>query len=248
MFRDHRQPRFPADLGFYDLRLPEVRSAQAELAKRYGLSAFCYYYYWFNGRRLLHRPLDEVCQSGSPDFPFMICWANESWNRNWDGGNREVLVPQTYEKGWVKNFARDIAPILKDRRYFRIDNKPVVLVYRVMNIPDCAVAFSQLRGMLREEGIGEVYLVAGWFDIQGDQPTPADPRELGIDSYFEFPPHSLEITDITESIREKAPDFAGRIYSYDSAVQSALAKLNESLEPRPSRCDDGLGQHGASNE
>lgn len=228
MFRHHRQPRLPADLGFYDLRLPEVREAQAELARRYGLSAFCYYYYWFNGRRLLHRPLDEVCQSNSPDFPFMICWANEPWNRNWDGGNREVLVPQTYEEGWVRNFAQDIAPILKDRRYFRIDGKPVVLVYRVMNIPDCAAAFSQLRCMLRGENIEEVYLVGGWFDIQGDQAARADPRELGIDSYFEFPPHSLEITEITESVHERAPHFAGRIYSYDSAVQSALAKLNAS--------------------
>jgi lipopolysaccharide biosynthesis protein len=227
MFRDHRQPRLPADLGFYDLRLPEVREAQAALARRYGLSAFCYYYYWFNGRRLLHRPLDEVCQSGSPDFPFMICWANEPWSRNWDGGNREVLVPQTYEKGWVKNFARDIGPILKDKRYWRIEGKPVVLIYRVMNIPECASAFSQLRELLRGENI-EVYLAAGWFDIQGDQAAPVDARELGIDSYFEFPPHSLEIAEITQSIREKASDFAGRIYSYDSAVKSALAKLHES--------------------
>jgi len=232
MFRHHRQPRLPADLGFYDLRLPEVREAQAKLARRYGLSAFCYYYYWFNGRRLLHRPLEEVCQSGSPDFPFMICWANEPWSRNWDGGNREVLVPQTYEEGWVRNFAQDIAPILKDRRYFRIDGKPMVLVYRIMNIPDCAAAFSQLRAMLREENIEDVYLVAGWFDIQGDQAAPADPRELGIDSYFEFPPHGLEITEITEAIHERAPDFAGRIYSYNTAMESALAKLNESTTPQ----------------
>src|SRR5262249_36328438 len=92
-FAHHRQPRLPADLGFYPLRLSEVREAQAALARRYGLSAFCYYYYWFNGRRLLHRPLDEILQSGSPDFPFMICWANEPWSRKWDGGDDEVLVP-----------------------------------------------------------------------------------------------------------------------------------------------------------
>jgi lipopolysaccharide biosynthesis protein len=235
MFRHHRQPRLPADLGFYDLRLPEVRDAQAELARRYGLSAFCYYYYWFNGRRLLQRPLDEVLQSGSPDFPFMICWANEPWSRNWDGGNREVLVPQTYEPGWVKTFAQDIAPILSDKRYFRIDGKPVVLIYRVMHIPDRAAAFSQLRVALREQNIEEVYLVAGWFDIQGDQAAPADPRELGIDRYFEFPPHGLQITEITEATPETASDFAGRIYSYESAVESALAKLNDSPSPPPYR-------------
>ena len=231
MFGHHRQPRVPADLGFYDLRLPEVREAQAELARHYGLSAFCYYYYWFNGQRLLHRPLDEVLQSGSPDFPFLICWANEPWSRNWDGGDREVLVPQTYEPGWVKIFARDIAPILKDRRYLRIDGKPVVLVYRIMHIPDRAAAFSQLRIALREENIEEIYLIAGWFNIQGDQPAPTEPRELGVDSYFEFPPHGLQITEITKSIPETAPNFTGRIYSYDSAVQSSLAHLNESRTP-----------------
>ena len=232
MFRHHHQPRLPSDLGFYDLRLPEAREAQAELARRYGLSAFCYYYYWFNGRRLLHRPLDEVCQSGSPDFPFMICWANEPWTRNWDGGSQEILVPQTYEEGWVRDFAQDIAPILKDRRYFRIDGKPVVLIYRIMSIPDCAAAISQLRTTLREETLEEVCILAGWFDIQGDQPASADPGELGIDSYFEFPPHGLGIPQITEAIQGKAPDFVGHIYSYDSAVESALAKLKESTPPR----------------
>jgi len=228
MFEHHRQPLLPADLGFYDLRLPEVRIAQAELARGYGLSAFCYYYYWFNGRRLLHRPLDEVLQSGSPDFPFMICWANESWSRNWDGGDRELLVPQTYDQGWEKAFARDVAPILKDRRYFRIDGKTVLLIYRIMHIPDCAAAFSRLRVALQKEGIEKVKLLAGWHNFQGDKAAPADPHEIGMDYYFEFPPHGLQITEITGTTPGTAPDFAGQIYSYDSAIESALAKLNDS--------------------
>src|SRR5260221_2778904 len=233
MFRNHRQPRLPADLGFCDLRLPEVREAQAELAKRYGLTAFCYYYYWFNGRRLLHRPLDEVAQSGSPDFPFLICWANESWTRNWDGGNREVLVRQTYDEGWPKVFARDIAAILKDRRYFRIRGKPVLLVYRIIHIPDCATAFSELRIALQEEGVEEVYIVGGGFDVMDEKALPADPHQLGIDNYFEFPPHGFNAEEITEAIPERAADFVGHIHSYDLAIASALAKLNES--PQSSR-------------
>lgn len=235
MFRHHRQPRLPADLGFYDLRLPEVREAQADLAKRYGLSAFCYYYYWFNGRRLLDRPLHEVIQSGSPDFPFLICWANEPWTRSWDGGNREVLVPQDYDEGWPTIFARDIAGILQDRRYFRVAGKPVLLIYRITNIPNCAVAFSELRVALRKEGVDEVYVVGGWFDIQGDKALPADPRELGIDNYYEFPPHGFHVTEITEAILGKDPDFIGHIHSYDSAIESALAKLNESSARSPHR-------------
>jgi lipopolysaccharide biosynthesis protein len=232
LFRHHRQPRLPADLGFYDLRLAEIREAQAALAQRYGLSAFCYYYYWFNGERLLHRPLDDVLKSGSPNFPFMICWANEPWSRSGEDGEREVLISEMYEKGWVEAFARDIAPTLKDRRYFRVDGKPAVLIRNVMDIPDCVAAFAQLRAELREENIDEVYLIAAWLDIQHGEAPPRDPLQLGVDNYFEFPPHGLRIAQITETIQERAPDFTGQIYSYDSAVESALGNLNESSSPQ----------------
>jgi lipopolysaccharide biosynthesis protein len=92
LFAGHRQPRLPAELGFYDRRLPDIRVAQAELARRYGLSGFCYYYYWFNGRRILERPLDDMLATGSPDFPFLICWANEPWVRSSDGVGRDILM------------------------------------------------------------------------------------------------------------------------------------------------------------
>ena len=85
LFSDHYQPHLPADLGFYDLRVPEVREEQAKMAKEHGIYGFCYYHYWFNGKRLLERPLEEVLESGKPDFPFMLCWANENWTKKWDG-------------------------------------------------------------------------------------------------------------------------------------------------------------------
>ena len=103
-FVGHYQPHLPADLGFYDLRLAETRSAQAELARAHGIYGFCYYYYWFNGTRLLHRPLDEVLARGEPDFPFCVCWANENWTRSWDGGADDVLIAQDYS---VENEQRD---------------------------------------------------------------------------------------------------------------------------------------------
>ena len=96
LFAHHYQPHLPADLGFYDLRLPEARQAQAELAKAFGIHGFCYYHYWFNGRRVLQRPFEDVLASGEPDFPFCLCWANENWTRRWDGSYDEILLEQAY--------------------------------------------------------------------------------------------------------------------------------------------------------
>ena len=94
LFPGHYQPHLPADLGFYDLRLPEVREHQAELAKEYGIHGFCYYHYWFNGRRILERPFNDILASGKPDLPFCLCWANENWTRTWSGGSEDILLEQ----------------------------------------------------------------------------------------------------------------------------------------------------------
>src|SRR4051794_32985041 len=96
LFPGHYQPQMPADLGFYDLRLPEVREAQAEMAEAYGIHGFCYYHYWFHGKRLLEKPFDGVLKSGDPSFPFCLCWANEPWSRRWDGRPHDVLQHQSY--------------------------------------------------------------------------------------------------------------------------------------------------------
>ena len=96
LFPGHYQPHLPADLGFYDLRVPEVRQAQAHLAKEYGIHGFCYYHYWFNGKRLLERPFDEVLESNTPDFPFCLCWINENWTRAWNGLDKDILIRQQY--------------------------------------------------------------------------------------------------------------------------------------------------------
>jgi lipopolysaccharide biosynthesis protein len=221
-FRHHRQPRLPADLGFYDLRLKEVREAQAELARAHGISGFCYYYYWFNGRGILRLPLEEMIATGRPDFPFLLCWANEPWSRNWDGGSREVLLPQDYADGWPETFARDIAPILADRRYVRLDGRPVLLVYRVMHIPEALVAFARLRAELRRLGVGEIHLGGGWVGFADDRELPGDPTELGLDAFFEFPPHRIVADEITGQLEDRAPDFSGHVYSYDSAITHSL--------------------------
>ncbi len=119
LFRGHYQPRHPADLGYYDLRLPETRAVQAELAQTYGIEGFCYWHYWFHGYRLLERPVEEILASGQPDFPFCLAWANESWSRSWLGDDREVLVEQSYSEKDDVAHAHWLAAVFDDPRYIR---------------------------------------------------------------------------------------------------------------------------------
>lgn len=155
-FAGHYQPHLPADLGFYDLRLDEAREAQASLARRFGIEGFCYYHYWFKGRRLLHRPLDDMLASGRPDLPFCLCWANESWSRTWSGRDHEVLIQQDYSAEDHRAHVEWLAPVLANARYLRIGGRPLLLVYRPDGIPDLA------------------QMVAGWkrycFDAIGVEP------------------------------------------------------------------------------
>ncbi|NJP10528.1 MAG: glycosyl hydrolase [Leptolyngbyaceae cyanobacterium RU_5_1] len=183
-FPGHYQPHLPADLGFYDLRLPEVRQAQAELAKAYGIDGFCYYHYWFNGRRLLERPFSEVLESGEPDFPFCLCWANEDWTRAWDGRSRDILVGQNYCEADDRDHIRSLADAFRDRRYIRIHGKPLFLVYRAARIPDPLKATSVWREEAQRLGIGELYLCK----VESFPEEHGDPTVTGFDAAIEFQP------------------------------------------------------------
>lgn len=160
LFPGHYQPHLPADLGFYDLRLPEARQAQAELAKDYGVSAFCYYHYWFSGKRILERPVDEIVASGNPDFPFCLCWANENWTRTWYDNDREVLLEQTYSVEDDREHIRSLLPTLSDPRYLRIEGKPALFIYRADLLPDPALTAAIWREEVAKAGLGELFLGA----------------------------------------------------------------------------------------
>jgi lipopolysaccharide biosynthesis protein len=136
LFKGHYQPHLPADLGFYDLRVPEVREQQAQMAKEYGIYGFCYYHYWFNGKRILERPFQEVFECGQPDFPFMLCWANENWTRAWDGHDKFVLLEQKYSEEDDRAHIQALIPYFKDKRYIRVNNKPVIAIYKTALMPD----------------------------------------------------------------------------------------------------------------
>jgi lipopolysaccharide biosynthesis protein len=145
LFKNHYQPHLPADLGFYDLRVPEVREEQANLARTHGIYGFCYYHYWFNGKRILERPFQEVFETGRPDFPFMLCWANENWTKVWDGGDNEILLEQKYSEEDDKKHIQFLIPYFRDGRYIRINNKPVIAIYRSTLLPDIAATIKIWR-------------------------------------------------------------------------------------------------------
>lgn len=186
-FEGHHQPRIPADLGFYDLRVPEVRQAQARLARAAAIHGFCYYYYWFAGKRLLFRPLEETLTSGEPDFPFCICWANEDWTRAWDGKSSEVLIGQEHSEADSRRFIQSLFPFLRDRRYIRVHGRPLLLIYRIAIIPNLRETVALWREECAQAGIPDPYLAAVQSFGIGD-PTP-----YGFDAAVEFPPHGTDL-------------------------------------------------------
>ena len=184
LFKGHYQPHLPADLGFYYLRVPETREAQADLADAYGITGFCYYHYWFNGRRLLSRPFDEVFRSGRPRFPFCLCWANENWTRRWDGHEHEVLLAQQYSPEDDRHHMEHLLPALADERYVRIHGRPFFLVYRTGNLPDPARTADVWREVCVKAGLPNPYLAG--VESLGHE---VDPRDIGFDAAVEFAPH-----------------------------------------------------------
>ena len=166
LFRGHDQPRVPADLGFYDLRMPEVREMQAELAREAGIEGFCYWHYWFgNGRMLLERPFREVLASGKPDFPFCLGWANHSWStKTWidkkGAVGNAVIAEQTYPGVDDYRMHFDyVLPAFKDRRYLKVDGKPVFVIFAPLDIPDVSSFLSLWRQLAQEAGLNGIHFV-----------------------------------------------------------------------------------------
>jgi SAM-dependent methyltransferase len=176
LFRGHYQPRLPADLGYYDLRVPETRQAQAELARSYGIEGFCYWHYWFHGNRLLERPVNEILASGEPDFPFCLAWANESWSRSWLGDEREILIEQEYSERDDRAHARWLASAFADPRYIHVNGRPMLVVYKPLSLPDAKRTTDVFREECCKLGGPEPYLVG----IDAHCPG-TDMRQLGFD-------------------------------------------------------------------
>lgn len=187
-FKGHYQPHIPADLGFYDLRLHETRVAQAQMAQKYGLGGFCYYHYWFNGKLLLERPVEGILEEKTPDFPFCLCWANETWSRRWDGQEHEILIEQDLDTYDPEQHFEYLGKAFNDPRYIRILGKPIFLVYRIDQFTDIADTIKCWRKAADSQGLPGIYLCAVRSHMHSisDEETIA----LGFDALIGFEPHS----------------------------------------------------------
>jgi lipopolysaccharide biosynthesis protein len=226
-FRGHDQPRRPGSLGYYDLRDPATREAQADLARAAGIFGFCYYHYWFGGRRLLELPEQQLLATGRPRFPFMLCWANESWSRRWDGATGEVLMDQTYGPDDDARHIDALIPLLSDDRYIRVHDKPVLLIYRVDELPEPDRTADTWRKRAATHGL-DLYLCC----VQSSRSLDVDPARVGFDAAVQFLPQTPLLGRplgwrtlggrIMRRARPRSALTRHRLYDYDDLVMSAL--------------------------
>jgi lipopolysaccharide biosynthesis protein len=167
LFRGHEQPRVPADLGYYDLRVPETRERQARMAVRSGIEAFCYWHYWFAGRRVLERPFNEVLSSGEPRLPFCLGWANDSWTGIWHGSPDRILIEQSYPgPDDERRHFEAVLPAFSDPRYLTVDGKPLFLVYKPYRLPEPERFTEHWQNLAIRAGLKGVYFVAHVNDMR----------------------------------------------------------------------------------
>ncbi len=216
LFRGHDQPRVPADLGYYDLRVPEVREQQAQMAHEAGIEGFCYWHYWFNGKRLLDRVFHEVVKSGEPDFPFCLCWANHSWfQKTWDPSKPDrLLIEQTYPgvQDFIDHF-NAMLPAFKDKRYIRVNGKLLFGFFAALDMRD------ELFLLFKET----------WNDLA---------RKNGLEG-FEFFGFTFE-ADKYDDILKKGynhvvPDYTREMLNSTGLFSNVIKRLYRSLSGRPNK-------------
>jgi lipopolysaccharide biosynthesis protein len=260
LYGGHYQPHVPADLGFYDLRVPETRLAQAQLAREHGVEAFCYYHYWFAGKRVLEGPLNEVLTSGQPDFPFCLCWANQTWTGIWHGAPDRILIEQTYPgmEDHRRHF-ETLLPAFSDRRYLTVDGKPLFVIYNPRKLPDSRRVIDFWRELAVKSGLPGLFMVAEYYG------TTWDPRAAGYDAVVtvrlpsprrEWVPWSEPLEKLKSKIQywRKRP----AIYQYDEIIESLLGDPVQGIESfpcvipnwdnTPRSGANGLVMHGSTPE
>ena len=217
-FKGHYQPRVPRDLGFYSLDQAGTIRRQIEMAKAGGIFGFVFYYYWFNGKRLLDKPVEAFLCDSSLQMPFCIMWANENWTRRWDGADSEVLISQDYRSQDEESLLADFARHFLDPRYIRLKGRPLLMIYRPTLIKDTAATLARWRKSFRNRFDEDPLLILGQTFLG------TDPATCGMDGAIEFPPHKLTqtLSDINTTLEYLDIEFEGKVYRYDDVVRQSL--------------------------
>jgi lipopolysaccharide biosynthesis protein len=222
-FSGHYQPHLPGELGFYDLRSPEILRRQSEMAKKYGVYGFCFHHYWFDGKPLLETPL-KLC----------LNWANENWTRRWDGKDKEVIVAQNYSAEDDLAFARSLEPFLRDPRYICIEGRPLIMLYTPAVLPDVRATLDRWRTHFIKEGFGNPYLVTP------QEFGEVDPQQYGFDAAAGFPPrHSGISTWLRRGLRKVRKFYFQQglmLSSYDEMVRHVMSHRPTNFTLLPGVC------------
>ena len=220
-YTGHYQPHLPIDVGFYNLNTNDTFYRQIEIAKNYGIYGFSFYYYWFSGRKLMEKPIYNYLNDKNLNFPFCLCWACENWSKLWDGGNREVLVESDLKENDFEQFWNDFLPFAMDKRYIRINNKPLLIMYRPNKFDKeiLKIFVKIIRKKAIKAGFDGLYII---WAITNDLTTTSkeiDIKEFDFDACLEFPPHGIrDNIDKSKNVKQKRcekylrPDFNGVIY------------------------------------
>jgi len=207
-YKGHYQPRIPGELGYYDLRDKNVQKRQIELAKLYGIGGFCFYFYWFAGKRLLETPLLNYLSDPELDQPFCLCWANENWSRRWDGLDSEILIAQKHSAEDDLAFIEYIGRYLRDPRYIQVNGRPLLLVYRPSLLPNPKATVKRWRNWCRNNGIGEIHLT------YTQSFEAVNPNKYDFDAAVEFPPNNSGPPVVTNQMEQLKSEFQGTVYDW----------------------------------
>ena len=221
-FPGHYQPRIPHDdIGYYDLSQADALKQQAKLAKAHGIKAFCMYYYWFDGKKLLETPVELLLAHPEIDIQFCLCWANENWTRAWDGQEKEILIKQDYStEGNDVAFIRDLKKYLMDPRYLRNNGKPVVLIYHAKILPDPDATFRTWRDWCRKNGVGEIEIWSCRTFIQNGEFN----KSPQVDHEVEFPPHMVGVLELINPEKFGIRDDSGYFYNYNRIIDDVTGR------------------------
>lgn len=221
LFPGHYQPRIPGELGFYDLRATEIMREQLRLALEAGLEGFCFYYYYFSGKKLLYKPIENYIKSDLK-APFFFLWANENWSRRWDGGDNEVIISQQHSPEDDLIFIRDLVPTFRDERYVKIDGKPILMIYKTHLFPDIRDTVERWRQEITAHGFPDLYLVL----VDDWTQDPPHPRSLGFDASYEIPSNLVPKEVMFDAADELglADTFTGRIVDYRKFAQYHVSR------------------------